>query len=315
MLSIIVPIYNVADYLASCLRSIQQQTYTDFEVVMVDDGSTDESALIAAQWVQQDVRFRLVNQANGGCASARNHGLALAQGEYITFIDSDDYYQVGTILAEAVTLLEQSPTVDVVEFGIKNDYGQKATYYRANTAILTHDQLLEAMLCNRISTSACNKVYRQSAIQGICFGETAVGEDQLFLGAVYLQIKQLQGIETIGYVYRHQRQTSLTKTVSSKMLAVLEVKQQLLQQALAYDPNLARYQVAYLAPTIMGLKNKNTNQLPQADRQRINQLFRQYVRAILKDPYVGKKTKLNAVLALCGLDQLAKTIQMKWRQK
>ena len=90
MISIIVPIYNVEKYLEECLDSIKNQTYTDIEVVLVNDGSTDGSKEICERYCEQDCRFKLINQENQGQSVARNNGVAASTGEFITFVDSDD---------------------------------------------------------------------------------------------------------------------------------------------------------------------------------------------------------------------------------
>src|SRR5256885_10954123 len=90
-ISVVVPIYNVEPYLDECLDSIARQTYRDLEVVMVDDGSKDNSPAIAELWASKDERFRLVTQPNGGLGNARNTGIRHAGGELLAFVDSDDY--------------------------------------------------------------------------------------------------------------------------------------------------------------------------------------------------------------------------------
>src|SRR5689334_20068273 len=89
-LSVVVPFYNVADYIADCLDSLERQTFDDLEVVLVDDGSTDDSRAIAEEFCARDPRFRIVTQENQGLGPARNTGVKHAEGEYITFVDSDD---------------------------------------------------------------------------------------------------------------------------------------------------------------------------------------------------------------------------------
>lgn len=90
MISIIVPVYNVEKYLVQCLDSIQYQTYKDFEVILVNDGSTDGSKEICENYCQGDIRFRLMNQTNQGQSVARNRGMQESTGDFITFVDSDD---------------------------------------------------------------------------------------------------------------------------------------------------------------------------------------------------------------------------------
>ena len=90
MISVIVPVYNVEEYLEECLESIKNQTYSNIEVILVNDGSTDNSQAICERYCQQDPRFHLINQENQGQSVARNNGVAASTGELITFVDSDD---------------------------------------------------------------------------------------------------------------------------------------------------------------------------------------------------------------------------------
>lgn len=91
LISVIVPIYNVEKYLARCVDSIVNQTYKDFELILVDDGSPDNSGKICDEYAKKDSRIKVVHKKNGGLSDARNAGMAVATGEYISFIDSDDY--------------------------------------------------------------------------------------------------------------------------------------------------------------------------------------------------------------------------------
>ena len=90
-ISVVLPVYNVANYLRKCLDSLVNQTFEDFEVICVNDGSTDSSREILAQYAQKDSRIKIVDKKNGGLSSARNAGMKVAQGEYYSFIDSDDW--------------------------------------------------------------------------------------------------------------------------------------------------------------------------------------------------------------------------------
>ena len=94
MISVIVPVYNVEEYLEECLESIQNQTYTNFEVILVNDGSTDHSKEICERYCKKDIRFHLLNQENQGQSVARNHGVSASTGELLTFVDSDDVLSI-----------------------------------------------------------------------------------------------------------------------------------------------------------------------------------------------------------------------------
>ncbi len=113
MISVVIPIYNTEKYLHECLQSVQDQTFTDFEVVMVNDGSTDTSADIASQFSRADSRFRLVNKPNDGPSAARNKGIEESKGEYIVFLDSDDTLHPDA-LKILISALEDCPGSDIV---------------------------------------------------------------------------------------------------------------------------------------------------------------------------------------------------------
>jgi glycosyltransferase involved in cell wall biosynthesis len=111
-ISVVVPLFNTADFIAMALDSIQSQTYTDFEVIVVDDGSTDTGPAVVQQYVVNDPRFNLVSQVNRGLAGARNTGIAAARGNYVAFLDADDAWHPEK-LAEHVQHLESNPAVGV----------------------------------------------------------------------------------------------------------------------------------------------------------------------------------------------------------
>ena len=91
MISIIVPVYNTSDYLEACFESLSAQTFKDIEIVAIDDGSTDDSLSICTKWAQKDQRIKVIHQGNKGSAAARNRGIDEASGEYLMFVDSDDF--------------------------------------------------------------------------------------------------------------------------------------------------------------------------------------------------------------------------------
>ena len=123
--SVIIPVYNSVTYLSETLNSILSQTYDDYEVILVDDGSTDGSELICDSYVSEDLRFKVIHKTNGGVSSARNTGLNYISGEWVVFLDSDDMLHKST-LAILKRIIETDSELDVVQFGVtripfKND--------------------------------------------------------------------------------------------------------------------------------------------------------------------------------------------------
>ena len=121
LISVIVPVYNVAPYLRQCVDSILSQSYTHLEVLLIDDGSTDESGAICDEYAQQDSRVKVIHKPNGGLSSARNVGLSLASGEWISFVDSDDWLDTN-IYQKCIDELERYPDLDLVRFFVNYAY-------------------------------------------------------------------------------------------------------------------------------------------------------------------------------------------------
>lgn len=188
MISVIVPIYNVAPYLAQCLDSVQRQTYSDMQVIMVNDGSTDDSPDIAQQYVQQDKRFTLINQANGGLSAARNTGLAHANGEYVTFIDSDDYIDDDYL----ATLICHAEGYDVVQNGFRRVNNQGNVLRE----VMPHPTY-------RLN-SAWSRLYRRSFLteNNLAFEVGQYYEDVLFSAKMWLSHPHIITIDYCGYNYR-----------------------------------------------------------------------------------------------------------------
>ena len=118
--SIIIPVYNVETYLAKGVESVLQQTFTDFELLLVDDGSKDNSLQLCYEWQQKDQRVTVIAKENGGASDARNVGIKSAKGDYILFLDSDDYWDDLSALQKIATALQSKPNVDLLLFHWKN---------------------------------------------------------------------------------------------------------------------------------------------------------------------------------------------------
>ena len=127
-ISVIVPVYNVETYLPHCVSSILSQDYEDLEVILIDDGSTDASGRICDQYAEKDPRVRVIHQNNGGAAAAKNTGLRLASGDYLTFADSDDYLEPGAYGFLMKTLLETN--ADAVQGRSDGHNHRKLRLYR-----------------------------------------------------------------------------------------------------------------------------------------------------------------------------------------
>ncbi|MCR4614120.1 MAG: glycosyltransferase [Bacteroidaceae bacterium] len=220
--SIILPIYNVEKYLSACIDSILAQTYSDYEIILVDDGSTDTSPQICDQYAGQHSCIHVIHKHNGGLSDARNVGLNSARGEYVFFIDSDDFLIDNTVLQRIANKLTDKP--DVVAFksvkwfestgkmGVNTD-----DLSVSSNNLLPYEKYLELIDKDTYSNSAWSKVIKRSVLTNnhVEFEKGLLGEDNDWYYKVISHLSSLELINEPLYVYR-QRAGSITKTYTKK---------------------------------------------------------------------------------------------------
>lgn len=194
--SVIVPIYNTATYLPRCIESIVNQTYNDLQIILINDGSTDNCGTIAEEWQAKDARIEVYHQPNHGLSTARNTGLLHAKGEYLCFIDSDDYIEAQFVQ----TLVENtSDNTDYIQFG----------YKRENT----HNQIIEEKIPHgRYQlTSACLRLYKRNFLlrHHLTFTPDILYEDVIFSTQLWGTRPKVLLLEYSGYHYT-LREASIT---------------------------------------------------------------------------------------------------------
>lgn len=231
-ISIIIPIYNAEKYLDECLSSVLQQTYKDFEVIMVDDGSKDGSASICQAFAMSDPRFVYIHKENGGVSSARNKGLDVARGEFISFVDSDDWISENYV----ETFLRYGTEADITFFGltaIKVDGSIREACpkdfkcsTRKEAERMMHE--LRAGGLGNIFGWTCNKFFRSSIIASkeIRFDEQITFfEDELFTFDFCKHINSLHVVNKQLYFYRMLPTGLTAKGMSKEMYKILVEKQ------------------------------------------------------------------------------------------
>ena len=222
--SVIVPVYNAEGVVSRGIDSILAQSYLDFELILVDDGSTDNSGAICDNYAQQDGRVKVIHQDNAGVSAARNAGLKVAQGEWVTFVDSDDLVLDG-FLESLVTAVSSDERIDLAYCGYAIVEGstsiktyQTATYLGKEQL---HDVLSSTNLLYRCSPWA--KLFRRSIIidNGLQFDTNlTISEDRLFLYQYLIHVRGVATTSTVGYLYGSFSPTSLKhKRVPTEMLA------------------------------------------------------------------------------------------------
>ncbi len=214
LISIIVPVYNVEAYLKRCIESILNQTYKDIEIILVDDGSTDNSSKICDEYKNKDKRIKVIHKVNGGLSSARNRGLDIAKGKYIGFVDSDDYISPKMYEILYKELINNNADISACDdvvfqkkeavFNIVDDY--KIEIYNK------YDAMKELIsLTNHVDSTAWNKLYKKSLFNKVRYPNGFIYEDIGTTFKLINKIKKIVYVDLKLYAYNF-RVSSITNT-------------------------------------------------------------------------------------------------------
>ena len=208
-LSVIIPVYRVEGTLQRCVESVMSQRVDQMEVILVDDGSPDRCPLLCDEWAMRDTRIRVIHKANGGLSDARNAGIDIATGDYLTFVDSDDFLAPDTY----APLLDMMGDSDLLEYSIAG---------KLTLPDHTYDNMAEYWLAGQAyrHTYACNKIYRRQLFSDVRFPKGKVFEDAYTLPQLLRHAHQVTTTSRGTYHYCFNQQ-GITATADGHALAML----------------------------------------------------------------------------------------------
>lgn len=222
----IVPIYQVEDYLNRCIESIVYQSYNNLEIILVDDGSPDYCPQLCDDWEKKDSRIKVIHKENGGLSDARNAGMEIATGEYISFIDSDDYISLDFF--ETVLFVAQREKSDIVECDtIKFYQDGRFEEFCDDSSISTYNA--EAALSGLIAEKpfhqhVWNKIYKTEIVMGIPFAVGKLNEDEFWTYQVFGRAERITKINKSMYYYFQRESSIMGKRYNIRRLDALEGK-------------------------------------------------------------------------------------------
>lgn len=232
-ISVIIPVYNVEKYLYQCLKSISMQSFRNFEVILIDDGSTDGSPRICDEYVQRDDRFKVLHTANAGVAAARNRGLELCVGQYICFIDSDDYVENTYLqfLYERIHNSEYDFVSCCANFVDEDGQFIKRNDYEKEIEVIKDNILDCYMISNLIEDAPWNKIYKREVFDKVRFVEGIIYEDSEIIIRILKHCKMILFTRKYLYNYRIRKESILdyldsddrNKRFNSKKMDLLKV--------------------------------------------------------------------------------------------
>ena len=317
LVSVIVPVYNVKNYLQKCLSSIINQTYTNLEIILVDDGSNDGSEKICETFAAKDERITVYHIKNSGQASARNYALDRCRGDYIAFVDSDDIAKENNIetllnLAELYnTGLAVSPTQ---KFNENLSFENEEIYTGCASKIAAVKNLLYQKFIFHTGPHA--KIYKRELFDGVRFPAGLIYEDLATIYKLFLKCRRIAFTGEKLYAYRIRQGSTMRQNYSPRMLSCIPVSQQLYKDISTKYPDLEQA----AASRAFSVNRSIYLQLPhdrKQERKQVWQEMKKYRKTVIFDSHARKRERLAALLSYSGSEifhlfaGLYKKLQMK----
>ena len=241
LVSIIIPVYNVEKYLSSCITSIISQTYTNLQIILVDDGTPDNSGEICDEFAKKDNRITVIHKKNGGLSSARNAGLDIATGDYIMFVDGDDFLVDNAV--EILVSANEEYDADFVQFDTvhvtRSNYSFQRASYEYNAELLTDLRQMYWKMYKTLGpgVSACTKLHKRALFDDLRFKEGIIHEDDYLTLFMLQRVKSALYLDSKLYYYIVHENSILTSSFSKKKLDVLFISECRLKELkrLKYD--------------------------------------------------------------------------------
>ncbi len=222
--SVIVPVYRVEKYLSQCVESLLSQDFDDYEIILVDDGSPDSCPVICDNYESKSSKVKVVHKSNGGLSDARNAGVAVAQGRYITFVDSDDFWRSNDVLSGIYKIIEGNNSPDIIVSDFIKFYDQTNKYLEPMQTCSdelngkSKQEILEYLyFCHAdMKISACQKFVKHELLVNTFFEKGLLSEDIDWSFKIYPKAKSIAVYPKPYYCYRQQREGSITNTISKR---------------------------------------------------------------------------------------------------
>ena len=297
LISVIVPAYNVEKYIKTCLDSLINQTYSNFEIIVINDGSTDQTEEILRSY-QANPKFRIYSQKNGGLSAARNRGIKLANGELVCFIDSDDSVK-SDYLEKLVTPFIEDANVDITVCGYQEKFEKSSIDHVLKSQKITGHQATEDLLVKQqdFIVLAWNKLYRKSLFTNynIEYPVGQIHEDNLTTYKLFSHSQTVFYISDTLYIYQRTH-SEITKNLYSeeKTLKRLKVKEQMAIEAGQYlqDPDLKRSaEVALLLAYFAFLDHAINRRIEKSYYQVYLKKIKKLSSSQFKNPFLTKKLR------------------------
>ena len=308
LISVIIPIYGVESYLKECVDSVIAQSYRNIEIILVDDGSPDRCGQICDEYKKQDERIIVIHKENGGLSSARNAGIDICKGEYISFIDSDDFvspYFIELLLEAAIKY-----DSDVTTFSASRNFldGEDTRVVfddkvSSNSKELTVKESLELMFYQVVPSGAQHRLYKKHIFSNLRYPNGDLFEEMATVYKTYLLSKRTAIIYGRHYAYRIRKNSIVRMDFNERKMICIPVSQKTYKDIIAYDSSLNDA----VSCRMFSFNYQIFLQVPTSDLNSQKKLWteiKKYRSSVIKnkDSRVRKKNKYAAFITLFGMN-------------
>jgi glycosyltransferase involved in cell wall biosynthesis len=322
LISVIVPVYKVEDYLPRCVDSLLAQTYENLEIILVDDGSPDNCGSICDEYALRDPRIRVIHKENGGLSSARNAGIDIAAGDYLGFVDSDDWvvpqayeWLLGMALEEDVKLVCAG----------RYDYSSwsqelKTGLCPAKREVISGEELARRIfLWDNVDSAAWDKLYHRRLFRQIRFPYGMIVEDVPIMYKIVLDAGRVAFLNKPVYNYYHRKGSITTSKISEKTFHFSQHTSKILPFIQENHPNLAT-EASYLRVRSLAYSVLSVDLAAPEDRKKFRDVcsqerkrLRGFMGFILTSPLFSRKEKLTDLLLAMGWYRGLRSVKNRFR--
>lgn len=299
-ISVIVPVYNVEKYLERCVDSILCQTYRNLEIILVDDGSKDNSPGICDSYCKKDKRVKVIHKKNGGLSSARNVGINESTGKYMAFVDSDDFLEKNMYEIMYNLMIENNCNIVTCSYKYVYDNGmiKKRCKENIQKKYSFFDAIKEMNLFDRFDMSACTKLFKKELFNDIRFPEGKLSEDYYIMYLLFEKAGEVYYISDPFYNY-FQRINSITKSVNINNDFLLAAQEQMIYLENKYPKELKNIvRSAYVSAnlTVYDFYLKNGVKCPNSVIKEFKNNIKQNYKYVKKSKMYGIKKRIQILL-------------------
>ena len=318
LISIIVPVYNVERFLPRCLESLMTQTYETLEIILVDDGATDSSGAICDEYAAKDPRITVIHKKNGGLSSARNAGMEIARGEYIGFVDSDDWIEP-EMYGHMLSLAKKNDVklVCAGRYDVEESTGEKTVgLCPEKEEVVTGEELVGRIFTwDGLDSAAWDKLYHRSILQNFRYPLGKICEDVPVTYRIVLEAGKAVLCDRPFYNYLHRAGSiTKTKTISEKNFHLSEhtavIYPWIRENRPALEPQAAYLRVSSLVHILLLLDQAKPEVRKQFENpcRKARKELGKFTRFILRSPYFGTKERIRDLLLILNLYRILRPV-------